>query len=462
MQDLKHLTKKRRFFSTSSSRTAPVNRRLTDPPENVSWKIGNFSAKQRKQLGPLLLFLIIVLVVAPICLFTLRKVPQAARATMAWLQKNQTSTPRVAEAAKQPAAASPFETASSLLESANATGEQLTARTTTSATLHYTIQNALQKRVHDFMAYNKVPYGVFVAIEPATGRILAMTAHSTINPQWERNAFFDLYPMASLFKIVTASAALESKRMTPETVIEFRGRSVSENPQNWNAKPRGKNNRLDVTYAMAKSVNPVFGRVAADIAGKASIMEAAGKFGFNQALLLGTPAKESKAAEPQGTLELMQMGAGLDHNVKISPLHAAVMMAAIANGGRMMYPGLVEKVVESDGTAREVHTPREIRRPVSAETAASLTRMLSSTTTAGTSRRAFHDRRGRPLLDVDVCAKTGSIDGTDPQGHYSWFAAFAPAKNPRIALVALLINQNRWKIKSSQVGEQALEEFFER
>ncbi|NVN93543.1 MAG: penicillin-binding protein, partial [Desulfuromonadales bacterium] len=66
------------------------------------------------------------------------------------------------------------------------------------------------------------------------------------------------------------------------------------------------------------------------------------------------------------------------------------------------------------------------------------------------------------LLGVDVCAKTGSIDGTDPQGHYSWFAAFAPAKNPRIALVALVINQARWKIKSSQVGEQALEEFFER
>jgi cell division protein FtsI/penicillin-binding protein 2 len=88
--------------------------------------------------------------------------------------------------------------------------------------------------------------------------------------------------------------------------------------------------------------------------------------------------------------------------------------------------------------------------------------MLSSTVTTGTSRRAFHDRRGRPLLDVDVCAKTGSIDGVDPRGHYSWFAAFAPARNPRIALVALVINQDRWKIKSSQVGEKALEEFFER
>jgi len=461
MQDLKHLNKKKSFFGVASSKTVQVNRRWTDPQESVSRKLGLFSGIQRRQLGYVLLFLAIVLVATPVCLFTLRKAPQAAKAMMAWFQKHESPAPKVAEAAKQPAAG-PFEIASSLLESANGTGEQLIARTNTSETLHYTIQSALQKRVHDFMADNKVPYGVFVAIEPATGRILAMTSHSTINPRWERNAFFDLYPMASLFKIVTASAALESKRITPETVIEFRGRSCSETPQHWNAKPRGRNNRLDVTYAMAKSVNPVFGRVAADIAGKTSMMETVSKYGFNQALLPGTPVKESKAAEPRSTLELMQMGAGLDHNVKISPLHAAVMMAAIANGGRMMYPALIEKVVESDGTAHDVHTPREIRRSVSAETAASLTRMLSSTITNGTSRKAFHDRRGRPRLDVDICAKTGSIDGTDPHGHYSWFAAFAPARNPRIALVALLINQDRWKIKSSQVGEQALEKFFER
>ncbi len=88
--------------------------------------------------------------------------------------------------------------------------------------------------------------------------------------------------------------------------------------------------------------------------------------------------------------------------------------------------------------------------------------MLSSTVLTGTSRKAFHDRRGRPLLKVQVAAKTGSIDGKDPKGHYSWFAAFAPIQTPRIALVALVINPDKWKIKASQVGEQALEEFFRR
>ena len=67
---------------------------------------------------------------------------------------------------------------------------------------------------------------------------------------------------------------------------------------------------------------------------------------------------------------------------------------------------------------------------------------------------------GNPLVNLDIAAKTGSITGDDPKGHYSWFAAFAPMHNPRIAVVALVINNERWKIKSSQVGEVALEEFF--
>jgi cell division protein FtsI/penicillin-binding protein 2 len=211
---------------------------------------------------------------------------------------------------------------------------------------------------------------------------------------------------------------------------------------------------------MGKSINPVYGRLACDIAGKTSVMECVNRFGFNQPLLPGTSAKESTAADPQSSHGLMLMGAGLDHEVKISPLHAAVMMAAIANGGKMMAPGLTDRITDRKGADKEVFAPRELRSLVTPGTATALTRMLSSTVTTGTSRRAFHDRRGRPRIDVEIAAKTGSITGSDPRGHYSWFAAFAPAHNPRIALVALVINQDKWKIKSAQVGEQALEEFF--
>jgi cell division protein FtsI/penicillin-binding protein 2 len=395
----------------------------------------------------------------PLSLVIFNKSAPAVRAGLSWIATRDVPAPKLAEASKK-APLTAFVTACSLLGEAGGPADQLTARTLEGELLHFTVRGDLQKRVHDFLAKSQVPYGVFVAVEPATGRILAMTAHSSVDPEWSKNAYFELYPMASLFKIITASAALESRKITPETVIEFRGNATSENPRYWEASRRGRNNRMDVTYAMGKSINPVYGRLACDIAGKASVMECVNRFGFNQVLLPGTSVKESTAAEPQDSRGLMLMGAGLNHEVKISPLHAAVMMAAIANGGRMMAPSLTDKVTKSNGTDRELFVPREIRCLVAPETAASLTRMLSSTVTSGTSRRAFHDRRGRPLLAVEIAAKTGSINGSDPRGQYSWFAAFAPSHNPRIALVALVINQDRWKIKSSQVGEQALEEFF--
>jgi len=459
MQDLKHLSRQKRRIGSGFFSFGRSNRKIPLSGERPSPRLYFPTGKHREQLKRLLVLLAIVLALIPVSLLVFKKSLSLGREVRSWVTRAVLpGTP--GEPSKRPPVSS-FVTASSLLDDASGPPDQLTAKTLEGEQFHYTINGDLQKRVHDFLAKNQVPYGVFVAIEPATGRILAMTAHSSVDPGWSKNAFFDLYPMASLFKIITASAALESRRITPETVIEFRGNATSENPRYWETSPKkGRNNRTDVTYAMGKSINPVYGRLASDIAGKASVMESVSRFGFNQALLPGTSAKESTASEPQSSHGLMLMGAGLDHEVKISPLHAAVMMAAIANGGKMMTPGLTDRITDRKGADKEVFAPREIRSLVSPETATSLTRMLSSTVTTGTSRRAFHDRRGRPRLDIEIAAKTGSISGSDPRGHYSWFAAFAPARSPRIALVALVINQDKWRIKSAQVGEQALEEFF--
>ena len=460
MQDLKHLSPKKNTPAFGLLNFGRSNKKTMRTGERPSLRLFLPAGKRREQLKYLLLFAATVLALSTVSVLIFQKAATTAKTLSAWFYSQPDPARKEAEAERQPPVSS-FVTASSLLEDAVGPADQLIARTAEGHVLHYSIQGDLQKRVHDFMATNRVPYGVFVAIEPASGRILAMTAYSSADPGWSKNAYFDLYPMASLFKIITASAALESKKITPETVIEFRGNSYSENPRYWETSPKGKNNRMDVTSAMGKSINPLYGRLACEIAGKESIMECANRFGFNQELLPGTSAKESKAVEPRSDHELMLMGAGLDHEVKISPLHAAVMMAAIANDGKMMAPGLTDRVTDRKGVNKEVFAPREIRSLVAPETATALTRMLSSSVTTGTSRRAFHDRRGRPLLNVDIAAKTGSIDGSDPRGHYSWFAAFAPAHNPRIALVALIINQDKWKIKSAQVGELALKEFFD-
>lgn len=455
MQDFKHLSRKKpltgsaffRFFKLGGT-----NRRIKPAYERDQVRLQLPAGKSARKLRLGLLLLALVLGLAFLA------VPVKTRIQSAFSIPHRGSAATAVKTVLPPPR--DFTLADSLLGTAEQHGDNFSARTADGLQVNYTIIGSLQNRVHEYLERNQVPYGVFVAIEPATGRILGMTAYSAIDRNWPRGSAYGLYPMASLFKIITASAALESRKITPASVIEFRGNSYSENPRYWDISPRGRNNRMDVTYALGKSINPVYGRVASDLAGKTSVMESVSRFGFNQILLPGTPAKSSQAAEPQSNHDLMLMGAGLDHDVKISPLHAAVIMAAIANGGRMMTPALTSSVTDAKGSAKDVFSPQELRRLVTPETAASLTQMLSSTVLTGTSRKAFHDRRGRPLLNVAIAAKTGSINGSDPKGHYSWFAAFAPLKAPRIALVALVINPDKWRVKASQVGEQALEEFF--
>jgi cell division protein FtsI/penicillin-binding protein 2 len=355
-----------------------------------------------------------------------------------------------------------FTTANSLLPSATANGQQLSATAPDGTILNYSINPALQQRVKGYLEMTRPAYAVLVALEPATGRVLSLTGFSTIDPGgWQHNAAYQVYPMASLFKMVTAAAALENRKINPDTVLEFRGRLVSETPKNWDPKPKGRNNRMDVTLAMAKSVNPIYGLIASDLLGKEQLQQACNRFGFNRSLLLpGVPVVPSAAPQTETVNDLRLQGCGLDHDLKVSPIHAAALTAAIANRGTLMAPRIVDRATR-DGQDLKVPASRELERIISTETADSLTRMLSTTVTSGTSRRAFRSPEGRRLLsDMKIAAKTGSIDGDTPKGHYSWFAAYAPADQPRIALVALVINGDKWKIKASQLGEQALAEFF--
>lgn len=354
-----------------------------------------------------------------------------------------------------------FTTANNLLPSATVNGLQLSATAPDGTLLNYSINPALQQRVQGFLEKTRPAYAILVALEPATGRVLSLAGFSSIDPGWQQNAAYQVYPMASLFKMVTAAAALENRKINPDTVLEFRGRLVSETPNNWDPKPRGRNNRMDVTLAMAKSVNPIYGLIASDLVGKEQLQQACNRFGFNRSLLLpGVPAVPSSAPQTETLHDLRLQGCGLDHDLKVSPIHAAAITAAIANQGTLMAPRLVDRATR-DGQELKVPISRELERMISPETANSLTRMLSNTVTSGTSRRAFRSSEGRRLTsDMKIAAKTGSIDGDNPKGHYSWFAAYAPADQPRIALVALVINGDKWKIKASQLGEQALAEFF--
>lgn len=411
------------------------------------------SPSRTKNRRGLILVSLLALFLIPLAILLAR---QGANAYSSWRGQPAAS---VAPAAINPGSEL-FGTASNLLPAAQETGNGLAATAPDGTILHYSIIPDLQQRVQRYLQAYQVPYGLLIALEPESGRVLAMTSHSSLTPAWTHEAAYQLYPMASLFKMVTAASALENGKITPNTVLEFRGRAVSENPSNWDPRPRGRNSRMDVAEAMGKSSNPVYGRIASDLVGSEGMKATCERFGFNSHLLPGLPARPSQAPAPTTTHDLRLLGSGLEHNLQVSPLHAALITASIANNGVMMTPRLVDRI-SRENRDQTLPPPRELRRVVSPQVADNLTRMLTSTVTTGTSRRAFRSPQAKQLLaSVTVAAKTGTIDGNNPKGHYSWFAAYAPAEKPKIALVALVINGDRWRIKASQVGEQALDAFF--
>lgn len=445
MHDLKYFSRKRKFFNPfTKSKSKPRN----------TFRSAERVRPKPKRLRLILLAIAVFLGFYPLAVGVKSFLPSLLKLIHYKSNKAQISD-QVSDSYQS------FRLAAQLLGSAELQNEKLVAALNGGGSLLFTIDPALQMRVQEVMRSKEVPYGVFVAIEPKSGKILAMTGYSSVDSAWSSSPYFNLYPMASLFKIITAAAALELKKVVPETLFSYRGSSYSENPRYWGVTPGQSSQSMSLSLAMGKSINPVFGRLASDYVGVDSIMSYAQRFGFNQTLFPGTPVTPSRAAVPRDDSQLRLMGAGLGREVKISPLHAAVVMAALANQGKMMTPLLAAEIRDKSNSVYYSANSSSIRSLVVKETADQLTQMLLTTVTKGTSRKVFHDRHGRPLLSsINVAAKTGSINGTDPVGHYSWFAAYAPVEDPQIAIVALIINQDKWKIKATYLGEQALEQFF--
>ena len=400
----------------------------------------------RRRLKALLLIALATLLLLPAAVPAVRKAADAV-------------TPRTPPPPALPTGDALFPVACSLLPNAVEQDGKLTATAQDGTILQYSIDTRLQQSMDDFFGNRRPPYALFIALEPTTGRVLALTTSST-GGDWGNDALYRLFPMASLFKMVTAAAALERNKVTPASEITYRGSAISENPKNWDPRPRGGALKMDLTDAMGKSVNPIYGKLASDLLGKQAMEATCTTFGFNRPLIPGIPAAPSQANVPDNVYGLRLMGSGLDHNLKVSPLHAAAITAAFANNGILMAPRLIDTATRN-WAAATLHPPHEVIRVVEPRVAEDLRRMLLTTVSSGTSRKAFRTHNGRRLLaTMQVAAKTGTINGDAPAGQYTWFAAYAPANKPRIALLALVINDGRWRIKASNVGEHALTAYF--
>ena len=321
-----------------------------------------------------------------------------------------------------------------------------------------TLDPVLQERLEKILARAKPIAGAIVMLDPRDGRVLGL-ASTARDRALGVIALRSEFPAASLFKLVTAAAGLEAGTVTPATKIHTVGGGLRRlRPEHVRDNPGREHWAMTIKQALARSDNPVLAKVAVKRVGADRLAATAEAFAFNRQIPFEIPLGVSRANVPDDPFGLGKTGAGFGE-VTISPLHAALLSAAIANGGHMPRPWIVESVVDAKGRVVYEARPEVLVRTMQAKTASALAGMMVDTVTQGTSRRAF--RGSEAARRGEIAGKTGSLYGHNPRGHYDWFTGFAPVDEPEIAVAALLVNGDLWYLKGSGAARAALEAFWQ-
>ena len=325
--------------------------------------------------------------------------------------------------------------------------------------LRLTLDVRAQAGVEKLLRRRRVAYSAVVIIDARTGAVRVYAEHREKGEPAGAGHHLTTAraPAASVFKIVTTAALLEAG-VDPETRTCFHG--GVHGITSWHLKDRPKFDKRcqTLTEALAHSSNVVFARRALRHLERGVLAVKARELLFGRTIPFDVKTRPSRFSEGRSDLRRARAAAGFV-GATLSPLHAAVIGAALANGGIAMRPFLVQ----ADSLQPEFErVPEELGRVVPAEHAATLVRMLATTTIDGTARRAFR-RWPRDLQHIGIAGKTGSLTGKGGKTyrHYTWFVGAAPAADPEIGFAVLAVNGNRARAKAADLGRDALAIYFD-
>jgi peptidoglycan glycosyltransferase len=293
--------------------------------------------------------------------------------------------------------------------------------------------------------------GSVVALDPRSGAVLAMYA----NPSYDdnhpdapctppscsqfNNSTQAGWPPGSTFKVVTAVAAIDSGRFTPNSTVN------GDSPKNISGIPLANDNgtswgNISLTTALTNSVNTVWAQVALNV-GPATMSKYMERFGFYAKPPLDYPAGEINVSQPHSTItgraqppaspdeDLGRIGIG-QGGLQVTPLQMAMVAAAVANGGRLMVPHLMTRVVDSTGSTVQTFSPTVYNQVMSQTTAREVAQMMRHVVEEGTGQAA-------QLGGINVAGKTGTASLgsglTEP-----WFIGLAPVENPKVAVAVTI------------------------
>jgi penicillin-binding protein A len=290
--------------------------------------------------------------------------------------------------------------------------------------------------------------GSVVAIEPSTGRVRVMTSVPGFDPNritaqggigagasTLNRATQAKYPPGSTFKVVTAAAAIDTGRYTPNSFISGKSpKIISGVPlSNFGNEQFGA---ISLTDALTHSVNTVFGEVGEKL-GRDTMLKYMKRFGFQKKPPLDYPKDEMIAS---GAFPAKGCGSGIDFgrvaigqecHLFVTPLQMAEVAATIANGGVRMKPQLVERIVAKDGRVKESFHPHQAAVVMSRSSAAQIGQMMQHVVEEGTGTAAR-------LQGISVAGKTGTAEIPGTSENQVWFICYAPADNPKMAVAATI------------------------
>jgi len=306
-------------------------------------------------------------------------------------------------------------------------------------TVDEVIQHILEREVRDIVKRYKPEAVSIIALEPSTGEVLGIANYPfyngneirTIDGKTLRNrAISDSFEPGSVFKVVTASAALE------EGVVDFDTKFFCENGQYrigkrilHDYKPYGN---LTFRQVIEKSSNIGVSKVASKL-GKEKLYEYVIKFNCGNPTGIDLPGEAGGIVRDldkwfKVDMTTIPMGQG----IALTTLQLASIVSAIANEGVLMKPFVVKEVLNEEGIVIKENHPFRIRQVISLDTANKVKELLKGVVDHGTGKRAKLDR-------YTACGKTGTAQKVKPGGYYkkkyiASFIGFAPSENPKIAL----------------------------
>ncbi|MBU4208338.1 MAG: PbpA [Proteobacteria bacterium] len=324
--------------------------------------------------------------------------------------------------------------------------------------LDLSLQHYLQKKIdRDTSRYVGI-----VVMDPSTGRVLSMVSFDKTDPS--NNPCIDNeFPAASIFKIVTAAAAVEKCGFNLSSKFSYNGRKYTLYKSQLKDKTNKYTNKTTLKDSFAQSVNPVFGKIGANYLGKSNLEVYALAFGFNRKINFEIPLSPSFISLSDDPYQWAEVACGFNHETKISPVHGAVITSAILNQGRMIEPTIVDQII--DGAGHTIYRGHIVtmNRAMTSESSDVVNNLMRASIRSGTCSKIFRGRGTDHILSrLNIGGKTGSIDTKKHDGRYDWFVGFAEEKEGagKLVISVIVVHEKYIGTRASQYARMAIKEYF--